>query len=575
MKFFNNMRIGAKITFLIAISMVFLVGIGYLGLSTARNAGNDLDNMYRNRLLPVKYLNDMRAQNSITEACLVQLILADLDPIAKEEVMTTLNNAIQEYERLSQEYRNTEMDDYGKEIFKKMTGYIVIYGNERDKILDLINQGNNEEAYSLYTQMISPVLKLINENMRDLAEHNSNRSEELNRDLAKKINSVLIQIILITLIALALQLGFGVFISRKITHPIAAVLKRSEIMATGDFSHDISSEYLNRKDEIGHLAESFDKLTKSLRNMIASVTDSAHEVAAFSEEVAASGENIAATMQQVSASTQEIAAGMEEVSSSAEEMSSSGEEIVTVLTEVKANADKNQEESRKIEQRAVSVQQTAENSKNNAISIYNDIRNKLENAITHAKVVQQISGLAEEISGIAEQTNLLALNAAIEAARAGEQGRGFAVVAEEVRKLAEDSSQAVTGIQELTNQVENAIVNLIKNSNDLLEFINGDVVKDYGFMVDIGEQYKKDSNTMLALTEEVTSNVNDVLNSMIQINQAIEATTSTIVESSTGTQEIAKGSDAAAQAASQISEVSQKMAESAGKLKLLIDQFKI
>jgi methyl-accepting chemotaxis protein len=256
-------------------------------------------------------------------------------------------------------------------------------------------------------------------------------------------------------------------------------------------------------------------------------------------------------------------------------MSSSGEEIVTVLTEVKANADKNQEESRKIEQRAVSVQQTAENSKNNAISIYNDIRNKLENAITHAKVVQQISGLAEEISGIAEQTNLLALNAAIEAARAGEQGRGFAVVAEEVRKLAEDSSQAVTGIQELTNQVENAIVNLIKNSNDLLEFINGDVVKDYGFMVDIGEQYKKDSNTMLALTEEVTSNVNDVLNSMIQINQAIEATTSTIVESSTGTQEIAKGSDAAAQAASQISEVSQKMAESAGKLKLLIDQFKI
>lgn len=200
MKFFNNMRIGAKITFLIAISMVFLVGIGYLGLSTARNAGNDLDNMYRNRLLPVKYLNDMRAQNSITEACLVQLILADLDPIAKEEVMTTLNNAIQEYERLSQEYRNTEMDDYGKEIFKKMTGYIVIYGNERDKILDLINQGNNEEAYSLYTQMISPVLKLINENMRDLAEHNSNRSEELNRDLAKKINSVLIQIILITLL---------------------------------------------------------------------------------------------------------------------------------------------------------------------------------------------------------------------------------------------------------------------------------------------------------------------------------------------------------------------------------------
>jgi len=67
---------------------------------------------------------------------------------------------------------------------------------------------------------------------------------------------------------------------------------------------------------------------------------------------------------------------------------------------------------------------------------------------------QQIGNTISVVDDIAEQTNMLALNAAVEAARAGEHGKGFAVVAGEIRKLADESKQAITKITSLTSNIQ-------------------------------------------------------------------------------------------------------------------------
>ncbi len=377
--------------------------------------------------------------------------------------------------------------------------------------------------------------------------------------------------------AVFLILGFLIayFVGKQIGTPIRNVAERANIMAGGDFTKSMDEVYLKREDEIGVLAKSFRDLGDNLKKMIQDISVSAHEVAASSQEMAASGHNIASTMEEVSASTEEIAAGMEEVSASTEEINASGEEIGSMLTLLDSKALDGNKETKEIELRAVKVQEDADKAKKSTIDIYENIHTRVKLAIEEATVVEQISGLAQNIAGIADQTNLLALNAAIEAARAGEHGKGFAVVAEEVRQLAENSSDTVRNIQNLTKQVQGSINNLIENSNNLLKFVNEDVVGNLDMMNAMGEQYMKDSNRMYDLTEGISKDINNIVKSMGEINQALESQSATIEEATSGSQEIAKGSEVAARAAAEINDSAQKMADSAEKLNQLITKFKV
>ena len=167
----------------------------------------------------------------------------------------------------------------------------------------------------------------------------------------------------------------------------------------------------------------------------------------------------------------------------------------------------------------------------------------MQEALTEAKIVDDINKMVETISKIAKQTELLALNASIEAARAGTYGRGFAVVADEIRLLSEQSEASVESIRSLTEKVQHTMDALVQNSQQLLSFIEKKVQKDYAFFVGAGLEYREDSLSFLSVSDHIEQQLQEISQEIREMNQAVEDVARNIMESVQATENISRQTD--------------------------------
>lgn len=127
---------------------------------------------------------------------------------------------------------------------------------------------------------------------------------------------------------------------------------------------------------------------------------------------------------------------------------------------------------------------------------------------------QQIGSTISVVDDIAEQTNMLALNAAVEAARAGEHGKGFAVVAGEIRKLADESKQAITKITSLTSNIQYTTNSTVMATEEGTKEIEA-VVKDINSL-------SSDSETLLVMIKETLESLESINKNAQKQNDIIE-----------------------------------------------------
>ncbi len=274
----------------------------------------------------------------------------------------------------------------------------------------------------------------------------------LNRD--ETVNSVMrivfYMVAVVALIALA-----GMLVAGLVSNSISVAIKEEvvcvEELARGNLHVRLNKKHLERKDEVGELTRTIDKLQTDLRSIIGGISDSTDQLISASDMLEQTSKQTFANMGDVKQSVDTITSGAvsqaEDTRNASDTIAHMGELIIETGSEAAAlnkSADTMLESSDKTGNTIEGLKSISEEVR----GVVDMIAGLTSQTNESAKTIREAAGLITDIAG---QTTMLSLNANIEAARAGEAGRGFAVVADAIQKLAEQSNEASSNIDKIVN----------------------------------------------------------------------------------------------------------------------------
>ncbi|WP_052429311.1 methyl-accepting chemotaxis protein [Paenibacillus borealis] len=344
----------------------------------------------------------------------------------------------------------------------------------------------------------------------------------------KKFELIFILSIIASIVVMSVLLYF---VSNSILKQIPVLTAAFRKAMTGDLSVRAK---VTAKGEIGVLAEGFNDMISSQQSLIKEIMRSSQSISGAVENTEKNVFVLDGSITDISGITEELSAGMQQTAASMEEMNASTIEFEHAINGIARKAQEGADAAREINVRADKLKEGAVESRRQADHIYGQSEEKLRSAIEQSKSISQIGALSGAILEIAAQTNLLSLNASIEAARAGDAGKGFAVVAEEIRKLADNSRETVTEIQGVTEAVVQAVSNLIEGAENMLRFMDRQVLKDYDAMQETGELYSEDAKYIDELVTDFSATSEELLASIQSMLTAISETGSATNEGAEG-----------------------------------------
>jgi len=342
-----------------------------------------------------------------------------------------------------------------------------------------------------------------------------------------------------SVIVIVLALILSLILARNITKPLEELKKVFDNASKGDLTVRFN---VKNNDEFGEVGDGFNTMVKSITDLFKKVIESSDTVKGASNELADMAYQSANVTSEISKAIEDVAKAAGEQANDAEDGASKVEEIGVLMDKISSateNISSISNNTNKLTEKGADMVTVLESK---TLETEKSSRNVNDIVVDVAKNIEGIGVIIETIVAIAEQTNLLALNANIEAARAGEHGKGFAVVAEEVRKLAEQSSNSAEDIKNIINDIQSkarAAVSAMEISKTVVNEQNEAVIQTGKIFNEIAESIRLLNDKVIGIKQD-SENMMDKKNGLIN---AIENISAASQQTSAATQEISSSAE--------------------------------
>jgi methyl-accepting chemotaxis protein len=570
------MKIGKRVILSFSIVILLTIILGSIGSIITRNMANNIDDLYQKHMVPNKVISDL--QKNISDSSFYVMALLNNGNtkmnIDGNDMIRNLENVTFSTEKSIMEYKNFKISADEE---KKFNDFVTQYSKFAKGLHELVAASKKNDVSKVNNLLVSlpPLSAEIEKKLQEMKAMSFEKAQELKKNSDKETELNILFTKLLLLIIIVFSIIISLIVTRSIVKGVEANVRQSEHLANGDFTQNFKDKYLMRKDEIGNLSTSFKKTTERLRSLIEHIQYSSNKVSASSQELSATVEEIDAQIITTEESSQEILIGMDEINLSIQEILGSSTQINSISTNLMTKANLGLENTIEISNQTEKMQKDLMKSKNDALEMYRIRNAAIKESLQRAKIIKEIGVMSQVIKTISDQTNILALNAAIEAARAGEQGRGFSIVSDEIRKLAEETSNTVVHISDLVNEVTQAFNEVSVNAEAVLEFVDEKVVLDYDAMVQIGHKYSRDSKLLEKSMAEFTKNSIEIHDSSSQTAESIKTLAKSIAHVRISSDEIRNSMNEISKAVGEVSQVSISQAEMSELLNKSINKFKV
>ncbi len=347
----------------------------------------------------------------------------------------------------------------------------------------------------------------------------------------------------------------SILLSIIVRRTISPVKKLTQVLTSitdGDFTVDITPV---GNDEITIMSNALKEFIVIMREVMIDIQEVSDRLSTHSGSTKQVAEELSVTAQTQTESMGDMQVTLDQVANAIQELAQHASTLAAVVDATNQDGNSANEKMLQTVDVATKGREDMELVAQTMDSIVSSMKHLKVSVTEVGTSTEEINSIVQLISEIAEQTNLLSLNAAIEAARAGEAGRGFSVVAEEIRKLAEISSNSATQIADIISKVSAQVSDMVNCTNESVTYIE-----------DNSARITNSCEIFNNIYQDVSSSSDALQNIVDQIHQVDEVATNIAAlseEQSASTEEILASTQVLADNSLHVSDDSKSMANSA------------